>query len=310
MADQTEGTAEGSDGKGGVWTGGGRAKEEAVRLDDGAEVGVTDDGVFEARAREEGTRRERPTKSAAELRAMLRCEMQDGVTCPSGLCTSASMLPVRVTPAAEAWVWNARQLAAGELLDGKRARSATTGKLHWLSARLTEGTPDWVAMVEVTGSLRQLKALKGWWYRRGYMAVAVLGEGGVAGSAANGIVIAMRRGKWKPGAPQRLESRVVGVSAKAASGEVVKVCVMHGVHVHVAGGDGGTGVVEQLEAGRRFVDGGGVLLADFNWVACPCWRGGGHVMRAGDMAVRECGGTLCPMCGSELVGGGGGGAFA
>ena len=50
------------------------------------------------------------------------------------------------------------------MLVGKRARSATTDKLHWLSARLAEGTPDWVAMVEVTGSLQHLKALKGWWY--------------------------------------------------------------------------------------------------------------------------------------------------
>ena len=274
-------TAEAGDGKGGVRFEGGQVEEEVervdetARLDDGVAVKIEEDGLLEARARGEGTRREKLKQSAAELRAMLRCEVQDGRTCPSGLCTSASLLPARVTPAAEAWVWNARQLAAGELLVGKRARSATTDKLHWLSARLAEGTPDWVAMVEVTGSLQHLKALKGWWYRRGYMAVAVPGEGGVAGSAANGIVIAMRRGKWKPGAPQRLESRVVGVSAKAASGEVVKVCVMHGVHVDVAGDDGGAGVVEQLEAGRRFVDDGGVLLADFNWVACSCWRGGG-----------------------------------
>ena len=201
------------------------------------------------------------------------------------------------------WVWNARQLhalAADPSLAARFPRGAC--KLRWLERQIRAVQPEVVMLMEVAGSISDLRKLRKWFRLLGYEADVAAGSGGGEGggdSNANGAVAAVRRGGGKKVQLVRRAARVWGVQVDNEHGGW-RAALVHGLE--------GPQFKEQLRHGRGWVEArqGGVVLGDFNHVVCATGRqqhdGLTHALGAGDKALAQLAGWRCSCCSGVAAG--------
>ena len=197
----------------------------------------------------------------------------------------------------DVWMWNPRQLHA-LAADSRHATRFPQGarKLRWLERQVRTVRPKVVMLVEVAGTIADLRQLRKWFRALGYEADVAAGAGGGEGSSgsnANGAVVAVRRGKGAKIKLLRRAARVCGVQVDGEHGGW-RAALVHGLD--------GTQFSDQLRQGRGWVEArqGGVVLGDFNHVVCVSGRqqrdGLTRSLGAGDKALAKLAGWRCSCC--------------
>ena len=209
-------------------------------------------------------------------------------------------------------VWNCR---SAKFSDDKRSEDANKSavKLAAVFKRLELEEPDVVALLEIDFESKvRYFAMAKRFRKAGYEPRMLMGEGGSgrrldekeATSTANGILTLFRKRTVKVKAHGRLEERTVGAVIEW-TGETtltIKVAVVHGLH-HA----GLSSFALQLDTVSEWMQGeavgssagDGILMADFNYVACKAWRDYGgepEELHGNDLALRRLAGNVCSCC--------------
>ena len=133
----------------------------------------------------------------------------------------------------EVWCWNARQLSAG-LVDAVGSRSGI--KWRWLGETLCEHTPDVVCLLEVEGSIRDIRRLGARFFGQlGYSFEFSVGQCTRKSDGrpvfGNCIIIAVRREYARLVAKHRRAIRCFEVVAQPhGSKSMRRFVAVHGLH--------------------------------------------------------------------------------
>ena len=209
--------------------------------------------------------------------------------------------------------WNARGFRMpkwrkdGEADDGmsKDERTASKKKLAYLLKKLDTDRPDAAFVQEFNGdreaAIRLRKAVR----KVGYEGLYLLGEGASGRdnneedsktSWANGIFVALRRATTSAKEAKRVEERVFGLQVQINKGGGTELALanIHGLH-HA----GEASFKSQIDAAKEWLmwstRKGGLLLGDFNFVACGMWRSGASAQPE-DKILRTVAGNVCTCC--------------
>ena len=210
------------------------------------------------------------------------------------------------------WSWNARRLFASRAESDDGSRSAQ--KWAWLHEALDEHGPTALFLIEVEGSLRELrvarKQLRAWGYASEYVVGTVKRKDNKGRPVfANCVFGAVRVVSATIVSHARRADRVIELVYKPRGTRAVRrvVCI-HGLHSETDDSlyAAGSGFGEQIQGIAAAVSSkGGLVVGDMNYVGCRKWRsrpdGGTAELGPKDRLFKAFAGHSCACCSTGAI---------